>query len=243
VLGRLEDCKGITAVLQALPDIPVQVDVIGAGTLRSAVEAAEARHPHLRFHGWVDDAEKSRLLGQARLVVLPSRGEGVPTAMLEAMAHGTPVLATAVGGVPDFIQDGKTGFLLDGPGAEAVAAGVRRALAWPDLDGTATAAREQVLRRCSPDAAAGRWRTVARFARRGRPLPDASPGPTPSPLGTGWRARPPPDWSSRIRAPSSRRSRWRCSPPRSSAMAWTDGWRGAGAEAGGARSSTRRQTP
>jgi glycosyltransferase involved in cell wall biosynthesis/phosphatidylserine synthase len=165
LLGRLEECKGIRAVLEILPLLDVHVDVIGEGTLRPAVEEEASRHAHLRFHGWVDEEEKRRLLGRARLVVLPSRGEGVPTAMLEAMAHGAPVLATAVGGVADFIEDGKTGFLLADAGPEAVLHGIRRALAWPRLEEVAAAAREQVARRCSQDAAKERWQAVARVAR------------------------------------------------------------------------------
>lgn len=100
--------------LSQLPEsvLPVEVHLLGDGPLRADLERRAARlRPgvHVRFHGFRDDL--SELLPAADLVVLASRTEGMPLALIEAMAAGVACVATAVGGVPDLIRPGATGLL------------------------------------------------------------------------------------------------------------------------------------
>lgn len=82
---------------------------IGDGELRAAMEAVGARR--LELAGWVDSAEVSRRLSEADAFVHFSRWEGLPNAVLEAMAHGLPVLASDVTGNRDLVLPELTGLL------------------------------------------------------------------------------------------------------------------------------------
>lgn len=64
------------------------------------------------FLGWITGDEKEKLFERAGVYCLPSKNEGMPMSVLEAMAHGIPTIATPVGGVPQVIEDGVSGFLM-----------------------------------------------------------------------------------------------------------------------------------
>ncbi|HMM55699.1 MAG TPA: glycosyltransferase [Candidatus Desulfobacillus sp.] len=71
--------------------------------------------------GWVDEAAREALLATADVFVLPSWNEGLPMGLLEAMAHGVPVVSTRVGGIPELVREGVDGFLVE-PGDRAALA-------------------------------------------------------------------------------------------------------------------------
>ena len=64
------------------------------------------------FLGWIAEADRERLFDHAGIYCLPSKNEGMPMSVLEAMGHGIPTIATPVGGVPQLIKDGVNGFLM-----------------------------------------------------------------------------------------------------------------------------------
>jgi glycosyltransferase involved in cell wall biosynthesis len=116
IVGRLVPIKDHSTFLRAAAEVlrsrpDVTFVIAGDGELRASVES-EARRllgERVRFLGWVHDL--ATLYAALDLVVLTSRNEGTPVALIEAGAAGKAVVATSVGGVPDVVRDGKTGLL------------------------------------------------------------------------------------------------------------------------------------
>ena len=110
--------------------------------------------------GWIPHDELPDYSNMSKLIVLPSYTEGLPNIMLEAMACGTPVLATPVGAIPDVIKDGETGFIMENNSPECIAENVERALNHPDLDKIVKNARESVEKEFTYEATLGRYRKI-----------------------------------------------------------------------------------
>lgn len=127
----------------------MQLWLVGDGPLRPAVEKAvvEVRlEGKVSFLGIRDDVPK--LLAASDVLVLSSDYEGVPLTVLEAMAAGKPVIATAVGGVPELVEDEVTGILVPPRNPEALARGILRLARDPDLrQRMGKAAQERALAR------------------------------------------------------------------------------------------------
>ena len=141
--GRLSPEKGIADLVEAAHDLPLVV--AGDGPLRDLVPDAL---------GFVAHHELDRLYDDAAVIVLPSYREGLPLAVLEAMAHGRPVVATRVGGIPELVEDGVTGFLVEPGDCNALRAALQRLLGDPELRRRMGAEARRRVRRCS-------WDTVA----------------------------------------------------------------------------------
>ena len=108
-VGRLAAQKGAGDLLDALEGSGVGLDVVGDGPLGAALRA-RARGRPVAFHGTVQDVAP-RLLA-ASMLVLPTRAEGMSNAVLEAMACGRAVVATAVPGMDEVITPGVEGVLV-----------------------------------------------------------------------------------------------------------------------------------
>ena len=125
-IGRLTTAKGVNFLIEAMRECPGEsLTVVGDGPERQRLEELATGLPNVRFAGAVPRAEVDRLLSSARLLVQPSLQEGQPNTVMEAMAKGVPVVATRVGGVPDLVRDGVTGFLVEPGDVPALAARIR----------------------------------------------------------------------------------------------------------------------
>ncbi len=129
-LGRLTHQKGPEVLIEALRRMPAPppLRVIGDGDLRPRLEA-EARGLPVTFVGRVPEQRVAAEIAGARALVFPSRWEGFPNAVLEAMERGLPVVASDVGAVRTLVRDGETGALVPPDDPAALAGAIERLLA------------------------------------------------------------------------------------------------------------------
>lgn len=125
-LGKLCPNKGVYDLLEVIaalrsPIPDVRLVCAGDGEIDQVRRLAERLgiEDSVTLTGWIGPEDKALWLKRADVFVLPSYAEGMPMSVLEAMAAGMPVLASAVGGIPDVITDGVNGFL-SAPGDKAM---------------------------------------------------------------------------------------------------------------------------
>jgi glycosyltransferase involved in cell wall biosynthesis len=132
-LGRLSPEKGVETLLQAhaADDAAWRLVVAGTGPL---LQDLKSRFPLAEFTGHLTgDALKTRLR-EASLVVVPSEWhENSPLSILEAMAHAKPIVASRIGGIPELVRDGETGFLFNPKDAQELSSRIRTLLGDSDL--------------------------------------------------------------------------------------------------------------
>lgn len=170
-VGRLIPVKGADVFIEALgklTDLPWSASILGDGAERHNLERMSARlrlGRRVTFHGQVDDAPG--LFPAFDVLVLSSRSEGTPMVLLEAIAAGVPVVATAVGGIPDVI--GPSEGLLVAPGQpHALAEAIRTIQADPaGAKQRAAAARLRLADEFGPQQWLARYEQVYRNVRRG----------------------------------------------------------------------------
>jgi glycosyltransferase involved in cell wall biosynthesis len=122
--GRLVSDKGVQHLVEAAKSFPAgaRLHVFGEGPLRAELEAAADGLP-VAFHGFVPDVADA--LAAMDAVAIPSVwAEAFPFAALEAMALAKPIVATRKGGLPEMVEDGKTGLLVPAESAAALAGAV-----------------------------------------------------------------------------------------------------------------------
>lgn len=110
------------------------------------------------FAGLMDGEELARCYAEAQVLCLPSRREGVPLVLLEAMAFGLPVIATPVGGIADYVTDGDNGLLVPPGDVDALAASIQELAADRDLrDRLGEAGRRRIDAQAAPETIVRRW--------------------------------------------------------------------------------------
>lgn len=162
-LGRLDARKSPDVLLRASREVlerfpDTKIVFGGDGEVEKNKQLAEELDiaDRCEFHGWVTGDGREALFERAAVYCLPSKNEGLPMSVLEAMAHGIPAVATAVGGVPQVIEDGVNGFLIDVDDETALSERLVSLLAKPELrEELGRNGRDQIVRNFGLD------RTVA----------------------------------------------------------------------------------
>lgn len=149
-VGRLSPEKGLVEFVECarrLPDVPFAV----AGGTAEAMGLASSAPPNLRFEGFLRGRALDEFYERARIFVCPSKWfEGFPNVIARAMAHGKPVVASRIGAIPEIVEDGVTGLLVEPGDAAALASAIGRL--WSDPA------------RCAELGRAGRERAGREFA-------------------------------------------------------------------------------
>lgn len=118
-LGRMCQKKGTYDLVNAFAALPdavrarARLTLAGDGDVEAIRKLAEPFGEQMRVLPWIDSSERERLLAQSDVFVLPSYHEGVPMALLEAMAAGLPAIVTPVGGIPDVLRTGVEGLMVE----------------------------------------------------------------------------------------------------------------------------------
>jgi glycosyltransferase involved in cell wall biosynthesis len=132
-VGRLAPCKGLTEILDAFlllkrDNVAAHLVIAGGGPDEQALKARACSlgiDGEVSFAGPAYGERKARLLAEADLLLLPSYSEGLPYALLEAMAAGAVPVVTRVGAIPDVVDEGVHGLFVPPRAAEPLAQAVR----------------------------------------------------------------------------------------------------------------------
>jgi len=130
-VGRLEEIKQVDRLVKSLvllqKELPVHLFIAGDGseakTVRKLINTLNLS-PVVHFLGQIQHNRLHEYYNAADVLALPSKMEGIPMVILEALACGTPVVASAVGGIPDLVRTGENGVLLNDTSIESIAAGI-----------------------------------------------------------------------------------------------------------------------
>jgi glycosyltransferase involved in cell wall biosynthesis len=127
-LGWLERDKGVFELIEACRRLPASheftLDIAGEGNSSAAARALVVRHELtevIRFRGWLQGEQLRQALAEADVLVLPSWAEGLPNAMVEAMAAQLAVVVSRVGAIPELIFDRRSGLLVEPRNADSLA--------------------------------------------------------------------------------------------------------------------------
>ena len=177
-VGRLAPGKGIMNFLKAIPLIRKKhggADFLigGDGPLLPAVReetGGKALYDKVEVPGWIShDKDLTSYLNELKLLVLASYSEGLPAIVQEAMACGVVVLATSVGGIPDLVKDGETGFILEDDSPECIAGNIIRVSERPDLEQISQNARRLIEKEYTFNVIVEKWQHLLLELVAGKP--------------------------------------------------------------------------
>lgn len=173
-VGRLRIRKGLEVLLAAMarPDAPrIPLVVAGDGEHRKRLESVAHRlgvTDRVHFLGRRSGAQIRGLLRGARALIVPSIYEGMPLVILEAMANGVAVVASAVSGIPEVVEEGRSGWLVAPGEPEALAAALRQAADQHEAERRGAEGKKIVGERFTSDRVAALWLRKIEMAQAGR---------------------------------------------------------------------------
>lgn len=157
--SRLVVKNGIADVIKSLEFLPENIKflIVGTGGLEKSLKKlveTKSLQSRVIFTGFVPHAQLPKYLKISEIFIRPSLSEGMGNAFIEAMAAGLPVVATRVGGIPDFLKDGETGVFCEVNNSKSIAVQVERILA-------DTALRDRLIQNGRVVAESYDWKKIA----------------------------------------------------------------------------------
>jgi colanic acid/amylovoran biosynthesis glycosyltransferase len=134
-VGRLCAEKGILLLVEAIRrlqsrNIPVRLTVIGDGPLRAEIESSIAEYglsANIELLGWQPSDVVRQCVLNSRALVLPSFAEGLPVVLMESLALHRPVITTQIAGIPELVESGVSGWLIEPGSVDALVAALQQA--------------------------------------------------------------------------------------------------------------------
>ncbi|WP_435196356.1 glycosyltransferase family 4 protein [Natronomonas sp. EA1] len=164
-VGRFSEVKGVVEVAKAAiilvntnPDY--QVRLVGEGPEFALVERLVSDYDRITLTGWVNHDTIAEEYNKMKVLVAPSKAEGLPTGLVEALGCGVVVAATPVGSISDLIRDGETGFLLSNTNPESIAECVKYINNRDDLSDIGRNARDHVVENYSKSAVTSAFESI-----------------------------------------------------------------------------------
>jgi len=110
--GRLSEEKGLSTLIEAVKGLDVKLIIIGDGPLREELE--KRKDDNTYFMGYMPQQELKKMAADCMAMVIPSECyENNPRSVIEAFALGKPVIGARIGGIPELVRDGETGFTFE----------------------------------------------------------------------------------------------------------------------------------
>lgn len=164
-VGIINSEKGVSELIDAFPRVlkycpDSKLLIIGDGPylshMKEKVRVLEL-DDKVEFTGFIPREKMKTQMNRMKLFVLPTKHEGLPKVILEAMACGTPVLTTSVGDIPDTIKDGENGYLLSNSEPDNITDKIINVLSDNNLSETSYKSREYIKEHYSFEAALNRY--------------------------------------------------------------------------------------
>lgn len=153
-IGRLAPEKNIDKIIESAKLLGITDKFLIGGSGQSyEIVKSMCETEGVKFIGKIPHYKMPYYLNRLKILILPSDTEGFPKIVTEAMACGTIVLATPVGGIQDAVLDGETGFLLDNVSRETIVKRIREILSRDDLGIISSNARDKIMESFSYDKA------------------------------------------------------------------------------------------
>lgn len=159
--GILNFIKSIKCVVKEFPNF--NFIIIGDGPLKTDLELYINENnlkKNILLTGWIQHEDLVQYLNEMKVLVTPSLTEGLPNVILEAMACGTPVIATNVGSIPDIIKNSKNGYIIENNNANEIYKAVTGVITSPGLENTSSECIKTIEENYRSDLVVKRWEEI-----------------------------------------------------------------------------------